>query len=110
MAAQYAGAHVTVAPFVRPDQCKPVPNSLVESLACGRPVLATPQVGLAELIREERVGAVVEPQGQALAEGLDLIRREWAATSARARRTAERRFALPDFLEAYHRVYQELVA
>ena len=61
MASQYQAAHITIAPFTRIEHCKLMPNSLIESLACGRPVLATPQVGLSQMIADERCGLVTEP-------------------------------------------------
>jgi hypothetical protein len=42
--------------FTRLDKCKPAPNSLIESLASGRPVVSTPIVGMADLIRDEGAG------------------------------------------------------
>lgn len=109
MAGCYRGAHATIAPFVRMDCCKPAPNSLVESLACGRPVLTTPGVGLAGLIREGRAGVVCPPEATALAEGLDRLHSDWGEFSAAARRLAERHFAVERFLTAYERLYRELV-
>jgi glycosyltransferase involved in cell wall biosynthesis len=109
MPLQYRRASVTVAPFTRIEHCKPAPNSLVESLACGRPVVATPVVGLAEMISEERVGIVCAASGLALAESFDRLQSDWSSFSARARRTAERWFALEEFLGGYQRLYRELI-
>jgi glycosyltransferase involved in cell wall biosynthesis len=109
MSGEYRAAHVTVAPFTEMSRCKPAPNSLVESMACGRPVVTTPVVGLAELVRDEQAGIVCEPTGAALAESLDRLSSDWTAFSDRARRTAERWFAKRAFLEGYERIYQELL-
>jgi glycosyltransferase involved in cell wall biosynthesis len=109
MAEQYNAAHVTVLPFTDPRRCKPAPNSLIESLACGRPVVATPAVGLAELVREGNAGLVCAATGESLAACLDRLQAEWAAYARAARRLAERCFAAEGFLEAYGRVYAEVV-
>jgi glycosyltransferase involved in cell wall biosynthesis len=109
MVGQYRAAHATVAPFTRMRQCKSAPNSLVESLACGRPVVVSPQVGLAELVQEGRAGISSEVSGQALADSFDRIQADWSAFSSGARRLAERWFATERFLEAYHNLYQELI-
>jgi glycosyltransferase involved in cell wall biosynthesis len=109
MPRQYRAAHVTVAPFRGMTHYKPAPNSLVESLACGRPVLTTPEVGLAELIDEAGAGILCDAGGVALAEGLDRLRADWRPFSARARDLAERCFGLERFLDGYDRVYRELL-
>jgi glycosyltransferase involved in cell wall biosynthesis len=108
MAAQYRAAHVTVAPFTRSDRCKPAPNSLVESMACGRPVITTRHVGLFEPIVEARAGLICEPNGSALADALDRIQSDWARYSTRARQFAERQFDHGVFLSSYTRLYEEL--
>lgn len=109
MAAQYNAAHACVAPFTDPARAKPAPNSIVESLACGRPVVVTDQVGLADLVREGRAGFVCPAAGDALVECLDGLQRTWAAHSASARRLAEKWFGVDRFLGEYHRLYDELL-
>jgi glycosyltransferase involved in cell wall biosynthesis len=108
MASQYQGAHLTVALFTDMERCKAAPNSLVESLACGRPVVTTPQVGLAELIHQHRAGIICEPNGAALADSLDHLRREWPHYSTRARNLAERCFSTEQFVDGYEKLYQKL--
>jgi glycosyltransferase involved in cell wall biosynthesis len=110
MSLQYRQAHATVAPFLRLEQCKPMPNSLVESLACGRPVLLTPEVGLAGMIRGSSGGVVVPPAGVAIAEGLDRLQADWQAHSLAAREFAERWFSLEQFLKGYQRTYSEVLS
>jgi glycosyltransferase involved in cell wall biosynthesis len=110
MACQYQAAHATLAPFVDMERCKAAPNSLVESLACGRPVITTPHVGLAELIEENRAGIVCDASGADLAESLDRLQSEWPHYSARARHLAERWFSTEDFVESYERLYDQLTA
>ncbi len=110
MSLEYRRARVTVAPFTKAEHCKPAPNSLVESLACGRPVVATPVVGLAEMIHEERGGIACSADASALADSLDRLQADWPAFSDRARRTAERWFSLEGFLGEYQRLYGELLA
>jgi glycosyltransferase involved in cell wall biosynthesis len=109
MASQYRAAHATVVPFARIELCKPAPNSLVESLACGRPVVTTPAVGLADLVREGRAGVVCPGDGPSLADALDRLRSGWQSYSDRARRLAERRFSAEAFCGGYHHIYKELI-
>jgi glycosyltransferase involved in cell wall biosynthesis len=108
MAREYQGAHVTVAPFTDGLRSKPAPNSLIESLACGRLVLASDAVGLAEVIREGGAGEVCAATGECLAEHLDRLAAGWGAYSRRARELAQRWFAEDRFVGNYRRLYEEL--
>lgn len=109
MARQYHAAHVCAAPFTDPERAKPAPNSVVESLACGRPVLVTEHVGLADLVREGGGGLCCAATGEALAEHLDRLQADWDQYSQAARRLAERWFGAEQFLSAYQRLYDEVI-
>lgn len=109
MADHYRGAHVTAAPFTDPERCKPAPNSLIESLACGRPVLLTEQIGLAEMVRAADAGQVCAPTGEALAEHLDRLQRDWQHYARKARGLAESWFGVEKFLTGYRRLYAEVL-
>jgi glycosyltransferase involved in cell wall biosynthesis len=109
MAPQYHAAHVCAAPFTDLARSKPAPNSVVESLACGRPVLVTELVGLADVVREAGAGAVCDPTGEAMAGQLDRLEADWDEYSVAARRLAERCFGADRFIEQYRRVYDEVL-
>lgn len=110
MSAEYARCDVTIAPFIDMNHCKPAPNSLLESLASGRPVLCSPQVGISELVQETKCGAVTEPTGAGIAEGLRQLSRQYAEMSCASRRLAEKHFDKAQFLSSYDRIYRELLA
>ncbi len=105
MAREYQSAHATVAPFVRAECCKPAPNSILESLACGRPVVTTTTVGLSELIEESDAGARGAHGGASIAEALEQVRDEWASRARAARELAERRFGAARFVAEYETIY-----
>ena len=109
MSRQYASAHVTIVPFDGSERCKPAPNSLIESLACGRPVVVTEEVGLAEVVREARCGSVCLRNGTSLAREIDVLRDNWQELSCRSREAAEREFGLNRFVEAYKSLYGEVM-
>jgi glycosyltransferase involved in cell wall biosynthesis len=109
MAREYQRSHVTLAPFTCREHCKPAPNSIIESMACGRPVIVTSRVGLAPLILEHSAGVVAEVTAEGLAESLDVARADWRELSRNARTTAERFFAQEHFLAAYGRLYEEVM-
>ncbi|MDA1017516.1 MAG: glycosyltransferase [Planctomycetota bacterium] len=110
MSIEYLRSHVTIAPFVERNHCKPAPNSLLESLACGRPVLCSPIVGIAEIVEREHCGVVSEPTGEAIAEGLRRLRGDWSDYSLAARQVAEKNFEEARFLSSYRAIYRELLA
>lgn len=109
MSSEYARSHVTLAPFTDLSRCKPMPNSLIESLASGRPVVCSPNVGLAPLVSESHAGAVCESAGVALAESLDAVQANWLTQSRRARELAEQHFDQQVFIRSYQQVYEELL-
>jgi len=110
MADVYRRAHVTLFCMTDRRVSKPAPNSVVESMACGRPVIVTPMVGLADLIAQSGAGRVVEPDAEHLARALDDLERDWSAASLKARQAAETHFDQRRFIESYTRVYKELLA
>jgi glycosyltransferase involved in cell wall biosynthesis len=109
MATHYQHAHVTVAPFTAIDRCKPAPNSIIESLACGRPVVVTSKVGLADLIREHCSGVTCGESAESLADALDRVQSDWNDSSARSRSLAENYFSRQRFLQGYAELYEELL-
>lgn len=109
MAVQYQQAHATVAPFTDRARCKPAPNSVVEGLACGRPVVTTAQVGLSELIEQGGAGKICLPEAESLAHSLDLLCGDWARYAKAARQLAERWFDVETFLRNYTQLYEELL-
>ncbi len=109
MASQYQTAHVTTAMFTDPERSKPSPNSIVESLACGRPVLVSEQVGLAEVIRDGQAGIVCQANGEAIAAALDRLESGWVQYSSAARSLAEKWFGADRFLRKYGQLYAEVL-
>ena len=58
MPEMYANVHITVIPFLNLWRSPEIPLSAVESLACGRPVVATDVGEIAELIENYKCGCV----------------------------------------------------
>jgi len=102
-------ADATVAPFVLSGDMKVCPTSLVESLACGRPVLASTRVGIADLIDQEGCGQVFEPSIDAFCRAVHALRADYRRQASNARRTAERHFDVQACLRQHERLYDEIV-
>jgi glycosyltransferase involved in cell wall biosynthesis len=107
---EYNNAHVTVAPFLDSHRSKATPNSIMESMACGRPVLVTPLVGLADLIKDAQAGVICGSSGEAIAEGLDRLAADWNFYSCAAHKVATDLFGAEKFLAEYRRLYSEVLS
>jgi glycosyltransferase involved in cell wall biosynthesis len=54
------------------------PNAILESIACGTPVVATRVGGVPEILRSERLGMMVEPDDESFARALEAsLERAW---------------------------------
>lgn len=88
-------------------------NSLLEAMAAGRPVLATPGVGLAPLIAEVGCGRVSEGDPASLGAALREMLADPPALDEmgrRGQRAAEERYGWPGIAARMEAVYEEIVA
>jgi glycosyltransferase involved in cell wall biosynthesis len=109
MANLFQATDATIAPFLQTNDMKICPTSLVESLASGRPLLVSTNVGLADLVRDEGAGQVFEPAADALCDAVNALRCDYQQQAANARRTAERHFDVRACHHQYEELYQEVL-
>jgi colanic acid/amylovoran biosynthesis glycosyltransferase len=111
LAALYAGSHVVLHPSeMPPDQNQEgVPNSMLEAMATGLPVLATTHGGIPEAVTHERTGLLVDERDvEALframcrmTEETDLLQQLGRAASLAVREEFEHRKQIEN-LEGYY--------
>ena len=85
---------------------EPFGLALIESVACGTPVVATPRGSLPEIVVEGRSGALGESDGELAA----AVERALSLDRAAVRASFEHRFTSDVMAAKYERVYQRVIA
>jgi glycosyltransferase involved in cell wall biosynthesis len=98
------------AALVLPSYSENFGNAVLEAMAAGRPVAVTPEVGLAEVVREERAGIVVDGDPAVLGDALRklLADPDLDAMGRRGAQAARRRFGWEAVAEQMEGVYREV--
>lgn len=110
LALAYSAADV----FVSPSREDNLPNTVMESLACGTPVVGFAVGGIPDMVEHKVNGMLATPHDpRELAEGIayvleDAERRE--AMGRAARRTVEEKYAYPVVAKQYISLYEQLLA
>jgi glycosyltransferase involved in cell wall biosynthesis len=99
--------HATILSPETSTDSKPCPISLIESLACGRPLLASNQVGIADLIEHEHCGVIFHPNINEAENALRKLQNNYEDYMINARPTALKYFSTETFLDAYESLYTQ---
>jgi glycosyltransferase involved in cell wall biosynthesis len=90
---------------------KAYPHSLIEALACGRPVLVSRCIAMAEYVEKQSCGAVVETLTTAdLDAAIEHLQADYEGSRARAARVGPRDFSLDELVRSYSSLYRDLVS
>jgi glycosyltransferase involved in cell wall biosynthesis len=109
VSAVLARAHAAVVLADWPRLVKAYPHSLLEALACGRPVLVSEQIPMAEYVRETACGEVVGGLDESDLRGaIERLRESYDTLAANALRVGRRDFRQEDLLAAYQAVYKSI--
>jgi glycosyltransferase involved in cell wall biosynthesis len=88
-----------------------LPTTILESLACGTPVLATPVSGVPDVVRDEETGFHIrstDPVDLAQRLRLILAREDLCAVSRRGREAIEREYTFEAATDRYRTLLQEV--
>lgn len=107
LALLYSACDVFVAPYMEDN----LPNTIIESLACGTPTVAFRVGGVPELIAHEKNGYLAAPfDTEDMARGIRFVLDSDRQTMRkRTRREAERNFSLKRCAERYISLFRELL-
>jgi glycosyltransferase involved in cell wall biosynthesis len=114
--AWFAAADIAVVPSVRDDSgnVDGLPNTVLEALASGTPLVSTPAGGIAQVIDDGRTGVIVpERDPRALAAAISALLRDPARRSAlghAGRAMVEGRFGWDAAAAAFERAYDRALA
>jgi glycosyltransferase involved in cell wall biosynthesis len=109
MTDMFAAADATIAPFLHSGDMKSCPTSLVESLACGRPIVVSNCVGIADLVEQEKCGEVSAPTVAGICAAIERLRQHHDLYVKNSRSCAERHFSLQSCLKNYDTLYKEVL-
>jgi sugar transferase (PEP-CTERM/EpsH1 system associated) len=97
--------------FVLPSLAEGISNTILEAMACGRPVVATRVGGNAELVVEGTTGCLIPAADPAAMAAALLAYADDPAAAAAAGRAGraeiERRFSMDAMVQAYRGVYEQ---
>ena len=102
----YSKCHVVIAPFKK-DGGKSCPTSIMEALACGRPVIVGPGVGIRDLINKYRAGLSYDDNN--LVESIRIVENYWDHFASRTRYVAQKFFSKEKFINEYAKLYKEVL-
>jgi glycosyltransferase involved in cell wall biosynthesis len=104
----YRDHHFTVIPYIHSSGGKECPNSLVESLACGRPVLISSVSPFAYFIEENQCGVVFDPNPASLVVAIEKGMKNYSELSSRAATVANKYFSQEKLLQRMSKIYEKL--
>lgn len=99
--------HFAIAPFRTVG--KPCPNSILESLAVGRPSLVSEFVDIGDVLEKEHAGIVFARTVDGLCNSLDTLCRNYVDYQQNARACAVRHFDFQQTKETYRNLYHSVV-
>lgn len=104
----FLNIHATILPFTTERYTKSCPNSAVESIAMGRPVLVSDKVGIADIIKAEKCGLVFKPNTDNIVDAINNIQKQYYIYQNNALKCAKKYFDQKVFIKLYDNIYNDI--
>jgi glycosyltransferase involved in cell wall biosynthesis len=104
----YNANHFTVIPYTHADGGKECPNSAIESLCCGRPVLISSACPFSSFVEEHMCGIVFDPTPSDLVDAVESGVKQYQTLAKNAFTIAQRFFSQVQYFSRLGQIYQEL--
>lgn len=108
MASLYGQVDFTVVPFTTPDGGKECPRSLVESLACGVPVLISSRATFSGFVAERACGSVFDLDDTSFGRAIEASLSRYDDQARRATEVAHGHFDVRATFRSYAAIYERL--
>ena len=104
----YNANHFTVIPYTHAHGGKECPNSAIESLCCGRPVLISSACPFSSFVEEHTCGIVFDPTPASLVDAVESCVKQYDILAKNAFTIAQTFFSQARYLTRMRQIYQEL--
>lgn len=104
----YSQFHATILPYCGVVGNKSCPHSLIESLAAGKPVLVSEDVGISDLIEKEKCGVVFKLSEKGLENGIYRLRENYSLYQSKTVKVAKKYFSEKMFIYKHKKLYLEI--
>ncbi|NND32186.1 MAG: glycosyltransferase family 4 protein [Saprospiraceae bacterium] len=100
--------HATILLAKNADLVKAYPHSLIESLACGKPVIISNSIAMADYVQDKQCGVVVSDYSlDSLRKSLDLLKRNYAIYAKNAQVSGAEEFDKKRMFKEVDLIYQK---
>jgi len=105
----YDSAHVTILPGLDHASFKPAPQSALDSLGHGKPVLVTPTTSIANLVAQRGCGIVFEPTVSGFENAVREAMVRYDELQRRCHAVVQACFSREAFVRGYELLYEDLL-
>jgi glycosyltransferase involved in cell wall biosynthesis len=105
----YGSAHATILPGLHRDSAKPCPQSLLDSMGHGKPVLVSTALPIAGVLARNGAAMVFEPTVDAARQAILDLRDNYDQYQRSCHATVRAHFCPDTFVERHRQLYEEIL-
>ncbi len=106
----YAMADATIATPLIYHEFKPIPNTIIESMASGKPVLVSNITGIKDLIIKEKCGITFDPNKNDIIKSISKLKKDYDKYQKNCLKTANKHFSKDLFVREYEKIYKDVTS